>query len=369
MATVYEVYLDDQKGNRIKLLTGWSTLEWGREVNDVGAFTLTFPEEQFDRDLWWGLDRRVEIWRKPQDGVLQLGMVGFCRYLERGHLRKDERYVTIKGPDANDLLPRRIVAFAAGSSQAEKSGYAGDVMKEFVTENLGASAGTGRDITDYGFSVQVDTNDGYSSVNKAASRKNLLKVLQDVAEISYNQGNPIYFDVVHPTPSTFQFRTYADQRGQDRTYPDGHNPILLAAELGNLRTPKLAQDWRKEGTYGYGGGQGEGAEREIVEISDTTRANASVFNRREFFFQGSLHKTTARLQDATRARLRDLRPVRKFTGEIVEVENTRFGKDFGFGDKLTALFDDEQYDVMVAAFVAKVTDDGETVTAKLEYLE
>ena len=47
-------------------------------------------------------------------------------------------------------------------------------------------------------------------MSKASSRKNLLKTLQDIAEISYEQGTPIYFDIIHQTPSTFDFIASGD---------------------------------------------------------------------------------------------------------------------------------------------------------------
>jgi hypothetical protein len=370
MATGYEIILADQLGNHIAQFNNFARLEWGRRVNDVGAFLLTFDADQFSRDLWWGLDRRLEIWRKPETGEMTLAMMGFLRYLKRGRDAQGRRYVTLGGPDQNDLLTRRIIAYAAASSQAAKKGYAGNVIKAFVRENLGSLAtDSDRDLTSYGFRVQRNLSDG-ATVEIAASRRKLLAVIQEVAEASYNQGSPLYFDITYIPTETFRFSTYAGQRGVDRTWANKQNAILLSAEMGNLRQPELMQDWREELTVVYAGWQGKEDNRRVQEIPATARLSKSVFNRREGMYSGQSSETPQQCAAGARAKLRENKPVRKFTAEAVDRESFRFGKDWDFGDKLTASFGSEQYGVMVSAVHVVVTDDaGEVVTPKLEYLE
>ena len=334
-------------------------------VNGVGQAEIVMAREKFDRDLLWGLDRRMEIWRAPSGGTLRLERIYFLRYLEQ-KMQGDAQRIILRGPDANDLLARRIIDADAGSVESSKSGTADDVMKEYVNENLGGFAPAGRDIRDYGFSVQGDLS-AAETVDKAASRRNLLVVCQELAESSRQLGTRLFFDIVHPTPSTFQFQTFTGQRGADRTQGTGQNPILLAPEMGNLLNPSLIQDWRGEATYGYGAGQGIEADRLVIETSDATRLAASIFNRREILFDGRSYSVQASLEDATEARLQEMRPRRQFSAELTDTFGFRFGMDWLFGDVMTAEYLGERFSVDTLAITGMVDGNGrETIRARLD---
>lgn len=356
MPVSYELRLSDQNGQPLGLLERWASLSWSRRVNTVGAFIVRFPREAFDRGLF-GLDRRLQIWRQPEGGSKQLIMSGFLRYLRQSSNEQGQKFIEVAGPDAMNLLFRRVVAANSGTSEAEKSGTADDVMKEYVDENLGSSAAAGRDITAYGFSVQADLSDG-PSIEKAAARRNLLATLQEIAADAYVQGTPTYFDIVHPTPSTYEFRTFTSQRGVDRSLPDGLLPIVLSEERGTLIVPDLIQDWRDEITFVYAAGQGTGASRTVVELEDTTRTQISVFNRREGLFDGRNYDTSAKLTSAGRALLNAGRPRITFAGDIPDVPGNRFGLDWNFGDRVTASYLGELYTVIIGAINGQISQDG-----------
>jgi len=367
----YEVWMDDSRGNRQHLLTTWQELTWARRLNAVGAFTLKFAAGEFPR-AWFALDNRVEVWRRPAEGVLDLLLVGFCRYLEQG-TQGNDAYVVLGGPDANDLLARRIIAYAAGSAGASKSGYADNVAKAFVRENLGASApvsglGVTRDMSSLGFTVAADLSAGYNVLYKDASRQEVLKTVQEICTASTNLGSRLYFDVVSPTPDTFEFRTFVGQRGVDHRYPTSNDPVMLSAELGNLLNPVLVQDWRNEATYCYAAGQGEGALRLVVELQAGARILQSAWNTRETLFDGRNYADTGSLTVAGEGRLRELRPARKFSALMADTAGFRFGRDVGLGDLVTAIYDGEQYDCEIAAAGATMSADGEKLTVRLEYL-
>lgn len=366
----YEVWLDDAAGNRQHLLTTWQELTWARRLNAVGAFTLKFAAGEFPRS-WFALDNRVEVWRRPAEGVLDLLLVGFCRYLEQG-TQGNDAYLVLGGPDANDLLARRIIAYAAGSAGASKSGYADDIAKKFVSENLGVAApvsglGVVRNMTSLGFTVAADLSAGYNVLYKDASRQEVLKTVQEICTASANLGSRLYFDVVSPTPDTFEFRTFPNQRGIDHRYPTSNDPVMLSAELGNLLSPVLVQDWRNEATYCYAAGKGQGPLRSVVELQAAARILQSVWNVRETLFDGSNFEDAA-LTPAGEGRLRELRPARKFSALMVDTAGFRYGRDVNLGDLVTAIYDGEQYDCEIAAAGATMSADGEKLTVRLEYL-
>jgi len=365
MATEYEVWIADQFGDRIAVLDAFESLQWARQTNGIGQFAIRFDTDKFDINALWGVDRRIEIWRRPENGPRSLEMIGFLRYRKRETQVAGGKYITIGGPDQVDLLRRRIVAADAGSAGAEKTAEADDMMKEYVYEALGGGAGAGRNITALGFSIQADLT-AAPSIDKAAARRNLLKTLQEIAKTSYYQGTPLYFDVITATTTTFEFRTYTNQRGQDRT-TSGTNPVTLSAEHGTLQNPVLTEDWRSEATFVYAAGQGIKAARVVQTVEDTARTASSIFNRQEALFDGKDYEAAVALNDAGENYLRSLRPRRSFKAQIVNTTGNRMGKDWYFGDKVTAVYEKEQFDALIEAISATVTSDGETIDARIEY--
>jgi hypothetical protein len=375
MATSYELWLADPKGNRIAYLDTWDTLSWTRVKNGVGQFSLSFGFDQFSRDLWWGLDRRLEVWRQPEGGTLQLIRIFFLRYL-RQQTRGDRRTIIIGGPDCNTLLDRRTIAYDAQTAEAFKTGTADDIMKEFVDENLGASAtDSDRDWETPGYiTIQPDLGNA-ASIEKGASWRPLLPVLQECADASTQLGTPAYFDMVETfsaNRSVFEFRTFTGQRGQDRSWPNGINPVILSAEMGNLTNPDLMQDWRDEKTFVYVAGQGTEENRLVRERDDATRVASSVFGRIEGVnSRTDLKKTqTAAMDDSGDNWLRENRPRREFTATITDTPQFRYQRDWDFGDLLTGEYESERYTVEVRATRGQVRGTGEeSIVGMLDYAE
>lgn len=365
MPISYELMLTDQRGNELAVLDLFESLQWSRRVNGVGEFYVTFARDNFDRALF-DVDRRLQITRKPQGAKEQLLMVGFLRLLDRD-IQGGKRTIAIGGPDGNYHLTGRIVASDSKLPGSDKSGPADDVMKDYVNDALGALASADRILTSEGFSVQADLGLA-PTLNKSAPRLMLLRTLQELARSSANAGTILRFDVVYPTPSTFEFQTFINQRGLDRT--SGRNSVELSVENGTLDNVSLRQDWRDEVTYVYGGGQGESSTRVIKTAEDTARSGRSIFGRREGWYDGSNYSIEAALQSATNAALEAGKPKRHFSGEIVDTEDNRFGKDWGLGDRVIALFDTERINVEITSVKGTVNSDGkETITARLEHVD
>jgi hypothetical protein len=364
MATLYEIWVGDDAGNRIALVDNFENLVWGRALGTTGSFALRFAADQFSRSLF-GLNRRVEIWRQPEGGQMYVVTIGFMRYLEQGQ-EGANAYVIIGGPDALDLLNTRIVDAYSDTAGADKAGTADDVMKEYVYEALGGGAAAGRNLTSDGFSIQADLSDG-PAIQWAAARHNLLRVCRELSDAAYEAGTPTYFDIVHPTPATFEFRTYVNQRGEDRTSGQP-NAVVLSPEEETLANPVLIQDYTEEVTYCYALGQSTGGTRNVQEEYDSTRLNLALFNRREGTVDGRDYGTDAELQDLARRTLYLCRPRRDFRGDIVDKPGNRLGLNWNFGDRVTAQYAGEQYDMLVSAVGASFDENGETIDSRLDYL-
>jgi hypothetical protein len=358
----YRLTMYDPFGANPVDLGRFEQLEWARVVNGVGAATITVPYT-----LPWSIfrrDNRILIERQAGAAWETAGETIY--FLRRWGLELEGglyKY-SLLAFDANDLLRRRIVAYAAGSAQAKKAAApATNLMKAVVRENLGAlSTGTGRDLSDY---LTIPPNDGAgASIAKAFSRRQVLTVLQEVALSSALAGTYVAFDIVASTVAALTFRTYTGQRGADRRYPGG-SAVVLSPEQGNLTSLKQVFDATEEATVAYAGGQGEGEERAVATATDSARLAASPFNRIEIFKDARNTDTEAALQDEADATLRAARPKRIFAARVNDTAGTQFGVHYRFGDYVTAQFAGESFDCRIEAVKVTVAGGDETVDVQL----
>ena len=370
MPSEFEVWLTEDSGRRFQLLEGFISLSYTRVLNSIGRLTLVMPSD-FDVSIA-KIDRKIEVWRKPATGAQSLENAFFIR---RPLTRTKVNGVTnfrLHAPDLTELLSRRIIAYTAGSSQAEKSGFADDMMKEIVEENLGASAIAARDLTDAGFTIAADVSLG-PSLEKSFSRRNVLDVINDLSDAAREAGTEVYFDVVQSSPAigvdnaTLEFRTYIDQRGQDRRVGVGGEPIQIGLEFGNLEFPDFEEDYSEEVNFVYAGGQGEGEDRVIQTASDDPRINISIWNRREIFRDARHQQNPASVLDTAESRLIQGRPKQRFSGELISIPGSEYGKDWGFGDRITVIYEGRQMEAMIRAVSVSLDQTGdESIRGLLE---
>lgn len=367
MGAEYTIWLARPDGWRLQPLdpSAWHSLHYRRPVNAVGALTLTLSAA-FPVDMI-ALDSRIEVWRRPAaTGPLALDTetIYFVRGITKRVDMRGERTYEINAVSAVELLARRIVAYAAASAQASKSGMAADTMiREIVLENLGSSAtDTARSIAT-SLAVAAAAGTG-PSVTKAFARRNVLRVCQEIAQAAADLGTPVYFDIVAPMPNTLEFRTYVGVRGSDHSYPSGINPVRLSTNAGTLTDVTRSYDYSDEATYVYAAGKGQESAREIATASSTTRMAASPFNRRELLIENSNATGTA-LVDEARAGLYAHRPRRIFRGTIVNAPGAIYGQHWGLGDKVSAELDGEVIPCRIDMVDVRVEDSEETIKADL----
>jgi hypothetical protein len=367
MPSRYQVWVTDHLGERLASLETFETLTWLRTVNSVGGFTLIASPGSAPSGVTslYGLDRRLQIWRAPTGGTLRNIFTGFMRRPVRSYEGARET-ITIRGWDHNHLLTRRTIGGAAGSSLTQKSDFADDMMKDFVDEWLGSAAAADDDITGLGLSIQSDSSAG-PSVDIRAAHKSLLEALRKTSDASVEAGTPVFFDIVNPTPSTFEFRTYIGQRGTDRT--TGSARIVFAPEFGNLSDPKFSVDRMDEYTSVIVGGAGVGEARAFEQITDDTRATQSAFNRIVRFIDARSGSSSS-LTSEGEAALRQGTPIRSFSGDILDTPANQYQVDWDFGDKIVASWAGQTLNVEIRALAGAIQRDGrELIVARIEEVE
>ena len=141
----------------------------------------------------------------------------------------------IGGPDFMDILNRRIVAYKTGTAEAQKTGAADDVLKEYVDENLVNATDTDRNLpARLGFSIQADLGNA-PNIDHGATFGNLLTVCQDIAQKSAEAGTVLRFWIEPQIGSDGRvvpfFRTQINRQGRDRA----------ALQIGTGRLNKTAE--------------------------------------------------------------------------------------------------------------------------------
>jgi ReqiPepy6 Gp37-like protein len=303
----------------------------------VGVLELTLPTT-FDAALLLR-DGRIGVWNSiaGRPPSLDNGAIYLIETLDYS-----SRETFVRAYHATGLLDRRIVAYDAGSSYSSKTAAAADnQIKAFASEQLGSGivgadrdgVETQADVSTY-LSIQANLSLG-ASVAKAAARRRLLDVAKELAEASTTAGTYLTFEIIAPTESTLELRTYATQRGVDRRAGTA-SPVILSEARGNLENAHLLVDYHDECTFAIAGGSGEKADRLIATTMDPTRAATSPFGRIERFFDMSNVDDLTALQDDADAGVRGGRPIILFTGDLVETPATTRGIHFDLGDMLTA---------------------------------
>ena len=327
MSASYELWLTTDNGARITQLTTGVKFSASQAVNKTGWLNMQMPRS-FDIDLIKP-DRMVQIWRRPTGGTKSLWDVFFVRKWEFSTQGSDE-IVTIQGPNINDLLRRRIALAYTGTAGANKTDYADDMMKEFVTEaisdatNPAPSAGSR---VWANLTIAADTSSG-PSLSKTAQFGPLLNssgggLLPDIAKAAKEEGTEVFFgiypNVVSSNSINFIFRTFTGQPGADVS-----DNVVFSQDMGNLKQPHLTYDYSDEINYVYGGGSGEGELREIEEAYAAARYGASIWARCEGFANAT-NQTGAALLATAQKMVYDGKPKINFTGVPGDTKGTRYG--------------------------------------------
>lgn len=317
---------------RVETIRSVHSMIYTRKLNDIGGLQLVMPQK-----VWkpgdWEVGQVLELWRE-KNGLFQLQN-------ETAYLVQDVDYYNQSGRnllrvyalDANFLLGTRIVASPAGTAETELTGKADDVMKDIVRNEFMNSGGTAPERVIPTISVQANVSQS-AEVTKGCAWQNVLQALQELAESAEEQGVPTYFDLVR-TGAAFNFRTYVNQRGVDHSRTSG-DVRLVGEQYGNLADARLSIVHSEAWNYVYAGGQGEGTDREIKEVSDETRIGLGYpYGRKEYFKDARNQEEADGVEADAYAALAKGKPKTTMTGKLRDTPGMQYGIDYGFGDVLS----------------------------------
>lgn len=379
MATQYTCRITDPTGQNLLAIVdnfvdnpagGGSALGYTLNVGNVGALRLTLPAT-FDDSLLL-LDGRIGAWRSINGRPPTLD--GETVFLIRTWEYTEET-TTVTAYSANHLRLRRIIDYFAGTSYSSKTTptAAGNLIKTFVSENMlaGISAAdrqgaeTQADISAY-LTNQPNLGDGAALAMQCAWR-NLDTVIREVCDASTYAGTYMTSDIVAPTESTLQLRTYATARGVDHRAGSAQ-PVILSPASGSLANCRLIVDRSEEVTFAIAAGRGEGTARLVQTASDPVRMAESPYNRIEQFGDYNNISDAAALQDIADAMVRAGRPRIEFLADVVETDGATRGIHYDYGDMVTASFRNNQYDSRLDVIEVAVGGGGQYSRAKIRSL-
>lgn len=268
----------------------------------------------------------------------------------------------VRARHPNDLLRRRIVAYAAGAAEAAKSGAADDLIKAVARENLASPADAARAMT--GFTVAGDVG-AAPSVSKAFARQNVLSVMQSLCLMSAEAGVYLGFEVQATAVGGYLLATYTGQRGTDRRLSSGrYLPIGPDAGIGAY---SVEDDWAEEATVVYAGGRGVEELREVASVEDAAAAAASPVGRAERWREATMVALgdAAGLQDEAEAALYAAQARVRFEGQAQDAPGAIYGRDYGWGDLLTVTAEGRTFDCRVDPVRISEDDRGESRDIRL----
>ena len=360
----YELVWYTHEGVKKGVIQAFNSLEYVKTQNAIGTLVVNLPRGLMQYDQF-AVGDIFEIWRE-KGGTLELQneTAYFLQDWEFWTDNDGAEYIRLMANDANWLLDTAIVWAYSGSAAASKTGKPDDMLKAIVKEQLGADSGIASRTK---LTCAPNLSAGGASVTKDFAYRNVLTTLQEICEVAQEKnGVWLGFDVVRTAPGQFEFRTYTGQRGQNHGRASG-DPRLVGRQYGNLSEAAFGTYHADERNVVLVAGQGEDAARTLVTRSNTSRMNASKWNRREYFKDSRDDSTTAALEADGDAALDEFRPRQVLTGKLHDTPGMQFGIHYQFGDVLSVEAFGYFVDCHVKAVRVKVDQDGgEQLDIKLE---
>ena len=359
----YEAVWYDDYGTRKGVIQAFNGLEYVKTQNAIGSLVIDIPRGLLNYDEF-SVGDIFEVWRE-KNGTLEL-QNETAYFLQNWEFRADSEggeYIQLTAFDANWLLDTAIVWAYAGSTDAAITDYPDDMMKTIVENELGAASGV---TSRTKLTCAPDLSAGGTSITKECAYRNVLAVVQEIAETASENDTWLGFDVVRTAAGTFEFRTYTGQRGQDHGRLSG-DPRLVGKQYGNLSEATFGTYHADERNVVYVGGQGEEDERAFVTRSNATRYNASKWNRREYFVDSRGTSSTDMMDADGDAALDEYKPKQMLTGTLHDTPGMQYNIHYQFGDVLSVEAFGYHVDCHVKAVRVRVDQDGgEQLDIKLE---
>lgn len=337
---VWTLYARGSDLTRTAQIDDYASLDAICRFNDVGTWELRLDRRAGAADALSAAGAGIEIRR--DDFVIMTGPV---TRLKRERSDRSNLLI-VSGVDDNVWMRRRLAhpqplasAPPYTASTDSRTGVGSTVIWEYVNVNLGPGAIGPRKLLTM---TMADDPEVGSTVTGTARYDVLLEFIQDLAVAA----GDLAFRIIQ-VDDGLEFQVY----GPD----DKSDSIVFSEGFGNLSSFSYEQQ-APEFTYVYGGGEGEGNDRTIVEGQDTT--GVAEWGRIERFLDArqqeddpdvSQQISTALSENAARVGL-EITPV--------DTTNLKYGTHYELGDKVSVVVDGVLISDYVRQVEVKLTQNG-----------
>lgn len=366
---IYQIVLKDKTGAQVAIIDDYRSLQFQKVVNDVGFFTLILRDTDPKRNLFQR-DGQIEIKRKiPGYTSWYIEFEGVILDFVTVIYENGNTQFTVVGAGYNEIASRRRIAYNKDTVRSKKNDRAETVMKEYVRENLGSEATTanGRwyDGVIPGFYVETNMNQGVIWGGER-SGENLLDTLKKIAIYS-----GIDFNIVGIGPGMYEFRTYVNGIGVDRTTDGlntstglnsaGNTPHIFSIEFGNIETLVYSNKSKDTANLVYVLGQGSGSLQTIEYAANIDAIAHSPFGARESSRGGASQASSTELQYMAEEILAEMLPKETIRFTPLSTPASLYGVHFFIGDKVTIRFNNIDYKKRITGIRINVSSNGESL--------
>lgn len=309
-----KIYIRDQFFNRVGEVDDYTSLEIIKRFNDIGAWKMELPTDSKESRLLLNPKYGISVVRNGQ--TVFSGAVR-KRYRKWGI---DSDSLILGGSDDNIHLqslayPKLFGSYAVLEDDV-RTGIAEDVMKQYVSANIGPEARADR-VT---ISLELNQSRG-STVTGRGRFQTLLELLQELALT----GGDLGFDVA-TVNKALQFKVF---QPADKT-----KSVFFSPLLGNLSSFEYSKD-DPESNFLVLGGLNEGDSRIFREKGDA--ASIEEFGRYEEYIGNRGSEDTSEMNQ----KMDELLAAKAFNTRLsiapIDTPGLTYLKHYNLGDKVSVV--------------------------------
>ncbi|WP_308780046.1 hypothetical protein [uncultured Clostridium sp.] len=239
--------------------------------------------------------------------------------IEEVSVDEDKEQITVKGRDIKSIIERRIIIPPPNEAYDKFKGAAESVIKHYVDVCCINPIDPTRKINNL---VMAEDKKRGLSVSWESRYKGLAIEVESIAKIG-NIGWFVYLDAEN---KKFIFET---ELGIDRTAEQNKNSrVIFSSEYSNISNAIHTSNSISYKNVAYVGGQGEGTEREVVEVK---KSNQSGLKRREIFIDARDIDESENLSDRGLSKLNQYDYIINTECTIIN-KNLIYERDWDLGD-------------------------------------
>lgn len=321
---------------RLGVINKYTMIQYTKKSRDVGSFELKCAINE----------ENVDLIKKDRILWIEKDVAGVIQYIKKS----SESEMEVKGYTLVAMLKWRVIPT---TYEAYKS------VPEMFQELIELLLMTGeRKIKGFSFNMNEGLN--ADKVRYQSTGDQLLDVFNSLGE-TYK----LCFDIgLNMKNKSFDFTLY---KGIDRTLgnKEGNNPVVFGTDYSNILSSEYVDDSQEYRNFAYVAGEGEGANRKVIEVKDSEEAIG--FFRREVYIDArdlrkeskdgilSDEEYNELLEQRGTSKLSEYKSSESYEGEIREDSYTtfQFGRDYNLGDVVSVI--DKNLGVQLSAEVTEVT--------------